>query len=101
MRVTVSFGESGSSSKVTVEQKQITYLDLFNQIKEQTGFTVVYSNNELDKNKLVEAGFIGANLKDVLDKILEGTGLCYELMDEFVILKVAPKEEKKMLKIPE
>ena len=88
-----------AQAKITVEQKQITYLDLFNQIKEQTGFTVVYSNNELDKNKLVEAGFIGANLKDVLDKILEGTGLCYELMDEFVILKVAPKEEKKMLKI--
>ena len=88
-----------AQAKITVEQKQITYLDLFNQIKEQTGFTVVYSNNELDKKKLVEAGFIGANLKDVLDKILEGTGLCYELMDEFVILKVAPKEEKKMLKI--
>ena len=51
-----------AQAKITVEQKQITYLDLFNQIKEQTGFTVVYSNNELDKNKLVEAGFIGANL---------------------------------------
>ena len=34
-----------AQAKITVEQKQITYLDLFNQIKEQTGFTVVYSNN--------------------------------------------------------
>ena len=89
----------GAQAKVTVGQKEVTYLDLFAQIKEQTGFTVVYSNNELDKNKVIKAGFVGMELKEVLDNVLAGTGLCYELMDEFVILKIAPKEEKKMLKI--
>lgn len=88
-----------AQAKITVGQKEITYLNLFTQIKEQTGFTVVYSNNELDKNKVIEAGFVGMELKEVLDKVLAGTGLCYELIDEFIILKIAPKEEKKMLKI--
>lgn len=59
----------------------------------------MYSNNELVKNNVIEVGFVGMELKEVLDKVLAGTGLCYELIDEFIILKIAPKEEKKMLKI--
>ena len=57
--------------------------------------TVVYSNNELNKDKKIQAGFVQMELKDVLDKVLAGTNLSYEFMDEFVILKVIMKDEKK------
>ena len=89
----------GAQAKVTIEAKTVTYLELFNQIKQQTGFTVVYSNNELDKYKTVEAGFVKSDLKAVLDKIFVGTRLVYEIMDEFIVLKVAPDEKKKALNI--
>ena len=85
--------------KITVEAKIVTYLELFKQIKEQTGLTVVYSNNELDKSQTVEAGFVQTDLKVVLDRILEGTRLTYEMMDEFIVLKLAPEEKKKSLNI--
>lgn len=39
----LAFAEVEAQAKITVGQKEITYLDLFTQIKEQTGFTVVYS----------------------------------------------------------
>ena len=80
----------GAQAKITVEKKTVTYLELFNLIKAQTGRTVVYSNNELDKNKHVAAGFVGLELSQVLDNVLKGTGLSYELVDEFVILEVTP-----------
>jgi len=88
-----------AQAKITVEAKRMTYLELFNQIKQQTGLTVVYSNNELDKYKIVEAGFMKSDLKAVLDKVLGGTRLTYEIMDEFIVLKVAPEEKKKALNI--
>ncbi|WP_231932290.1 MULTISPECIES: SusC/RagA family TonB-linked outer membrane protein [Butyricimonas] len=88
-----------AQAKITVEAKTVTYLELFKQIKQQTGFTVVYSNNELDKSKIVEAGFVETDLKVVLGKILQGTRLTYEMMDEFIVLKLAPEEKKKSLKI--
>ncbi len=89
----------GAQAKITIEAKTVTYLELFGQIKQQTGLTVMYSNNELDKYRTVEAGFVKSNLKTVLDKVLEGTRLTYEIMDEFIVLKVAPEDKKKVLNI--
>ena len=85
--------------EITIEAKRVTFLELFNQIKQQTGLTVVYSNNELDKHKIVEAGFMRSDLRTVLDKILKGTRLTYEIVDEFIVLKVAPDEKKNALNI--
>ena len=80
-------------AKITIGAGTVTYWELFNQIKKQTGLTVVYSNNELDKHRTVEAGFIESDLRTVLDKILTGTRLTYEIMDEFIVLKVVPEEK--------
>lgn len=95
----LAIADVGAQAKITIEAKAVTYLEVFNQIKEQTGFTVVYSNDELNKHKTVEAGFLKLDLKVVLDKILAGTGLTYEIVDEFIVLKVAPDEKKKVLNI--
>ena len=40
-----------------------------------------------------------SDLKAGLDKIFVGTRLVYEIMDEFIVLKVAPDEKKKALNI--
>lgn len=73
----------GAQSKVTIEHQFVTYQELFSQIQKQTGLTVVYSN-ELNKDKKIQAGFVQMELEDVLDKVLAGTNLGYEFMDEFV-----------------
>ena len=91
----LTFVNVGAQSKVTIEHQFVTYQELFTQIQKQTGLTVVYSNNELNKDKKIQAGFVQMELKDVLDKVLAGTNLSYEFMDEFVILKVIMKDEKK------
>lgn len=91
----LTFANVGAQSKVTIEHQFVTYQELFTQIQKQTGLTVVYSNNELNKDKKIQAGFVQMELKDVLDKVLAGTNLSYEFMDEFVILKVIMKDEKK------
>ena len=91
----LTFANVGAQSKVTIEHQFVTYQELFSQIQKQTGLTVVYSNNELNKDKKIQAGFVQMELEDVLDKVLAGTNLGYEFMDEFVILKVVTKDEKK------
>ena len=81
--------------RITVKDRTITYFDLFKQIKQQTGFTVVFSNNELDKYGKVEAGFDNQELDIVLNKVLAGTRLTYIIQDEFIILKCLPDEDPK------
>jgi len=95
----LAVADVGGQAKITIGAGTVTYWELFNQIKKQTGLTVVYSNNELDKHRTVEAGFIESDLRTVLDKILTGTRLTYEIMDEFIVLKVVPEEKKNVLNI--
>ena len=77
----LAVADVGAQAKITIGAGTVTYWELFNQIKKQTGLTVVYSNNELDKHRTVEAGFIESDLRTVLDKILTGTRLTFEIMD--------------------
>ena len=90
----LAVADVGAQAKITIGAGTVTYWELFNQIKKQTGLTVVLRNNELDKHRTVEAGFIESDLRTVLDKILTGTRLTYEIMDEFIVLKVVPEEKK-------
>ena len=52
----LTFANVGAQSKVTIEHQFVTYQELFSQIQKQTGLTVVYSNNELNKDKKIQAG---------------------------------------------
>lgn len=79
--------DASAQRKISVEADSVTYLELFGKIREQTGLTVVYSNNELDKNKKVAARFVGEDVRQVMDKVLKGTGLGYDLEKELVIIK--------------
>ncbi len=87
------FANGFSQNKVTIEKSSISYGELFEQIKKQTGLTVVYSNNELNKSKSVEANFRNVEVEKVLDKVLAGTGLGYELQDEFIVLKLLSQQQ--------
>ena len=95
--VHVVSAEVGAQAKITIEKDVITYAELFEQIKRQTGLTVMYSNSELNKNRSVEANFHDTEVREVLNKVLVDTGLGYEFLDEFIVLKVLPKqaEQKK------
>lgn len=76
-----------SQAKVTIRKDAATYEEIFTQIKKQTGLTVVYSNNELNKNRSVAAQFVDADVESILKRILAGTNLGYELQDEFIVLR--------------
>ena len=83
-----------SQSRVTIEKQTATYQEIFDQIKRQTGLTVVYSNNELNKDRSVSSRFVDADVESVLRDILSGTNLGYELQDEFIILKRTAQQQQ-------
>ena len=99
--VHVVLADVGAQSKITIEQDTMTYAELFDQIKRQTGLTVMYSNSELNKNRKVEAKFHDMEVQKVLNKALAGTGLGYEFIDEFIVLKVQQKQtqQKKEIRV--
>ena len=80
---------------MTVTGSQLSFKEIFSEIHKQTGYTVVYNNHRLNSDYRLNVNFKNTRLDVVLREILEGTGLTYELMDEFIILSALPAEPQK------
>jgi TonB-linked SusC/RagA family outer membrane protein len=89
-----------------VEFKNANLYEVFESLKEQTGYGVLYRESEIDESVRVSKIFEDSNVYEVLDEALENTGLTFRVQDEvIVILKETARpetpvteQEKKSLK---
>jgi len=72
--------------KLTIIGTNIALSQVFQQIKRQTGLTVFYNSQLLNDNDKVTLNFKGATLTDVLNYILRGRNISYELRRDKVIV---------------
>ncbi len=72
---------------ISVENKELA--DVFEEITRQTGYEFVYSNSELKKLGRVNIKLVDSDIKDVLSKCLENTGLWYMIEDHIIV--ISPK----------
>ncbi len=73
--------------KVTILKSKLTLEELFNEVKNQTGLTVIYSNNRLNKNEQVELTKTSFEVDDLLNNVLENKSLTIEFRDDYIIVK--------------
>lgn len=95
------YANSNAQYRLNVKMGETTFDELFQEIRKQTGCIVMYNSDVLDKNAKVEANFGGIELTELLNKVLTGKGLTFEINKEFVILMKAPQktEEQKRITI--
>lgn len=74
----------------SLRKQRIKSVDLFKAIKQQTGYSVLYSNQTLDDNKVFFVEFQQADLNVVMKKVLENSALTYEIKDKLIIISNAP-----------
>ena len=80
--------------KMNVNFKEITYENLFQEIRVQTGFVVMYNSDVLNKNTRVAADFGEIELQDLLNRVLSANGFTFKLDGEFVIVTVKEDDKK-------
>ena len=74
-------------SRVSLQMKDVSLEKVILELRDQTGIRFFYS---IDKIKSIEhLSIIATNemLKDVLNRLLEGTGLTYTLLDNVIVIK--------------
>lgn len=88
-----------------MEFKGASVLDLMEEIKKNSEFDFVYSDDEIQDVRIHDANFSGAHVEEILDRCLEGTAITYQVEDKVIILMPASpkpvtnkKQEKKELK---
>ncbi len=76
-----------SQQKITFLKSKITLDELFLEVKNQTGLTVIYNNNRLNKNEQVELSETGFEINDLFHFILNNKALTHEFRDNYIIVK--------------
>ena len=73
---------------MSISGKQMSFREIFLEIQKQTGYTVVYNNQRLDADRKINVDFRKVEVGQILEKVLQGTGLRYEFEDDFIILSL-------------
>ncbi|MBB5436607.1 TonB-linked SusC/RagA family outer membrane protein [Pedobacter sp. AK017] len=74
--------------KVTYNKKNTTIKQVFTEIKNQTGYNVIWYDGKLNAQMVINANFNNTSLDDVMKSTLKGRGVTYEIRDKTVIVKV-------------
>lgn len=74
------------NTKLSLNSGNITIKDLFTEIKKETDFSFLYNNNELDDNEVVVINSNNQTVEEVLNQVLHGKGLQYEIKDNFILV---------------
>ncbi|HEY4289043.1 MAG TPA: SusC/RagA family TonB-linked outer membrane protein [Puia sp.] len=84
---TFHVGAASFAQKVTLTGKNISLPQLFETIKQQTGYNFMYDRSLLDKTRPVAVSYNNTPLKEVLDDCLRQQGLNYVLSNGVIIVK--------------
>ena len=74
-------------NRVSLQMKDVSLETIILELREQTGIRFFYS---IDKIKAIDHLSIDVKnevLKDVLSRLVEGTGLTYTLLDDVIVIK--------------
>lgn len=76
---------SAQNTRINLQMKNASLVNVFQEIKKQTELSVVYSITDIDANKRVDVDAKNEELIPVLDRILKSTDLTYSLKDNYLI----------------
>jgi TonB-linked SusC/RagA family outer membrane protein len=80
----ITFGQ-----KLTYNKKNTTINQLFKEIKTQTGYNVVWYEGKLNSQMVIDANYYNTPLEKVMDNVLAGRAVTYEIIGKAIVIKVA------------
>ena len=88
-------GATTFAQEVTLTGKNVSLPQLFETIKQQTGYSFVYDESLLEKTRPVAINYNKTPLRHVLDDCLRQQGLTYVLTNGVIIVKRLPVQHEK------
>jgi TonB-linked SusC/RagA family outer membrane protein len=82
------------AQKITLVKKNATLSEIFTEIRKQTGYYVLYSEDQINVGQMLDVSFRGTGLKQVLDQLNGNSPISYTI-DSFNI--IITKKEPSLL----
>jgi len=84
MQVTASV--YSQNTLLSLSMKNSTLKEVFREIENQSEFTFLYNNAKIDVSKEIDVEFKSTKIEDILNQVLNGTGIAYMVIDKQVVL---------------
>ncbi len=86
--VAVQAKSFSQSSKLTLSLEKVRLIDVLNEIEEQTDY-YFYFNLNIDSYHVSQVNAKDQDIREVLNELLPGLGLGYEIVDRYIVIKEA------------
>ncbi|WP_379662290.1 SusC/RagA family TonB-linked outer membrane protein [Pseudopedobacter beijingensis] len=77
------------AQKVTLNKKNANLVEVLKEIRKQTGYYFIYTNEVIENSKPIDINVKDKNIQEVLGDILAGQGVDYSVKDQSVVLKLS------------
>ncbi|MBB5439391.1 TonB-linked SusC/RagA family outer membrane protein [Pedobacter sp. AK017] len=84
--VILQVSASSFAQKITLSKNNASLLEVFAQIKAQTGYDFLFNASTLKDSKRVNVNISNMELKDALDKVFEGQQLAFSIENKSVVV---------------
>ena len=77
------------NGKVTMKQQSTTIEQVFGQLEKISSYRFIYYSSDVKDLEKLDVSFDNVDIENAIDECLKGTGLTYEIVDQYVIVKKA------------
>jgi TonB-dependent starch-binding outer membrane protein SusC len=84
--VQVSASVYSQNTLLSLSMKNSSLKDVFREIEKQSEFTFLYNNSKIDVDREVSVEFKSSKVEDILDKVLNGSGIAYVVIEKQIVL---------------
>jgi len=85
--ITVNASVYSQSTKLSINVRKGTFVDVLKQIESQSEYYFYYNNDEVKALGDVSINVDKKNIQEVMEKLLSGTNLEYKIIDRYIALK--------------
>lgn len=82
---------SGFAQRITINKKDASLKYIFNEIRKQTGYDVLWQTIQIQQVKNIDVSFRDETLETVLKQALAASGLSYAIKDKTVVIQKTDK----------
>lgn len=83
----LSLSAIASGQKITLQLEKVQLKEVFKEIRKQMGYTFVFNEQVVQKAGIVSVSLTSDDIRQILDKCLEGICLEYTIEDRIVIIR--------------
>ena len=77
---------SAQTTKLSLKMENATIREVLNSIEEQTDFYFLFNSKLIDVDQKVSVELVNADIKRVLNQVLAGANISYEILDRQILL---------------